>query len=150
MANNSKESLMRARLLNVLEVSALQFPSMSVTIELWRPKVVSPGEFADEAHEVWIRLDENVPAFCVDKMSRWFDAIVGVTEQKSTSIVMPGGHVLAVDDHVILRGEPWIVTGIEDIGGICTAKIDKQKSRFRTPGRNISIYREIGLKARIA
>ncbi len=147
---NSKESLMRDRLLNVLEVSALQFPSMSVTIDLWRPKVVSRGEFADEGVEVWIRLDEEVPAFFIDKMSRWFDEAVGIIEQTTNSIVLPGGHILKVDDHIILQGEPWIVIGVQDIGGICAARIDKQKSRFQMPARTVPTYREIGMKARIA
>jgi hypothetical protein len=149
---DSKESLIRDRMLEILAALQLQYPSLSVTIDLWRPKVVTPSSsgFADEGIEVWIRLDENVPAFFVETMERWYEEAVGIINQNTNYIILPAGHDLEPDDHIILNGESWMVIDSAEQAGISKLKVDKQKSRFKAPSRVVPVYRELGMKARIA
>jgi len=121
-----------------------------VTVDVWRPKVVSLAEFADEGKEVWIRLEENVPAFFLEDMDRWFDKEVGIILQDNHNLLLPDGLDIHPDDHVILNGESWMVVGSADQAGIAKVKIDKPKSRFRMPARTAPTYREVGVKVKIA
>jgi hypothetical protein len=144
------EQAIRDRLLDVLKTMALLMPSLSVTIEVWRPKVVSVSEFADEGKEVWIRLAENVPAFYLEDMNRWFDKEIGIVLQNDHKLLIPDGCDVRPDDHVIVNGEAWMVVGSVEQAGISQLKIDKAKSRFRVLARELPIYRELGIKVRIA
>ncbi len=144
------ERALRNRLLSVLETMARIMPSLSVTVDVWRPKVVSLAEFADEGREVWIRLGEGVPAFFLEDMSRWFDTKVGIYLQDDHNLMLPDGMDIRPDDHIIINGESWMVVGSAEQAGISKVKVDKVKSRFRAPARTEPTYRELGMKVRIA
>jgi len=150
MNPGSKEAVFRTRILEVLASMALQFPSLSVRIDLWRPAIVNRGEYADQQVEVWIRLDEEVPAFYVETMERWFEKEIGIIRENVNYVILPAGFDLEPDDHVILNGESWMVIQSAEQAGISKVKIDIRKSRFVAPARTEPTYRQMTMKARIS
>ena len=148
----SREAVFQARIMEVLGALTKQWPSLSVRIDLWRPAVVSrlATEFGDESTEVWVRLDENVPAFYVQSQERWFEKEVGVIRQMVNSVILPGGIGVRVGDHVFMNGTSWMVVDCADQAGIAKLKIDEQKSRWVPQSRLDPVYRQQGIRARIA
>lgn len=152
MEPGSKEAIFRARVLEILGALAAQWPSLSVTVDLWRPLVIShtADEFSDATVERWIRLGEAVPAFFVETQERWFEKDIGIIRQNQNWVIIPSGHGLETDDHIILNGRPWMVLESADQAGISKVKVDLQKSRFMAPPRTDPTNRLLGIKASIS
>jgi len=149
---STKETAYSARVFEVLEAMALQFPSISVTMEIWRPASVNKGGdlYADQQVEVWVRLGEDVPAFYIEKLERWFDSVLGIVHQDAHRVILPEGYDLRGDDHIILHGDAWLITQSAEQAGVAQLMIDKAKSRFVRPPRTDPTYRQMTMRARIA
>jgi hypothetical protein len=152
MQPGSKEAIFRARVLEILGALALQWPSLSVTVDLWRPMVIShtADEYSDATVERWIRLGESVPAFFVESQERWFEKDVGIIRENQNWVIIPGGYELEPDDHIILKGRPWMVIKAAEQAGISKIQVDLQKSRFVAPARTEAVNRLLGIKVLIA
>ncbi len=146
----SREEAFNERVLEMLDAMSEQYPSLSAHVDLWRPAVVNRIGYLDQQTEVWIRLDEAVPAFFVETMERWYDKEVGIVKENFNYIVLPSGYELEPDDHVLIDGTPWMVIQSAEQAGIAKIKVDKLKSRFIMPARYTPTYRQLGMKARIA
>jgi hypothetical protein len=151
MVYDSRERLFGLRAMEILHAMALQFPSLAVNIDLWRPVVVSQphGQYSDDATEVWVRLGESVPAFYIESMERWFELGVGIVIQNYNYIILPGGYNLQPSDHIILNSMSWLITESAEQAGIAKLRIDQTKSRFVMPDRAAPTYRQMGMRARI-
>lgn len=146
----SREAFFKERIQAILSILACQYPSLFIKADLWRPKVVSTtGDFSDEDPEVWIRLGEQVDAFMLVQQERFFQADVGIINQTNRYLLIAEGYGLHPDDHVIVRGEAWLISEVTDQMGISKLRLDKTKERFKRPGRSVPTYREIGMKAAI-
>lgn len=150
MDPGSKEAAFRDRVLEILDALAVQWPSLSVHVDLWRIGVVNPTtDYSDKQVQVWVRLAEEVPAFFVTTAERWYQADVGVIRMQVNWIITPALYSLEADDVVILNGEAWMVVEAAEQAGISKLKIDHVKSRFIAPPRTDPTYRQMGMKARI-
>lgn len=149
MHPGSKEEVFKGRILEVLAGMALQYPSLSVLIDIWRPAVVNRTGYADTQTEVWVRVAESVPAFYVKTFDRWYEKEVGVLTSPASFVILPDTFNIVPEDHIILNGEACMVITTAEQAGISKVKIDKQKSRFVHPARSAPVYRQIGMKARL-
>lgn len=149
MRPGSKEAAFNARILEILEGMALQYPSLSVLIDIWRPCVVNKSGYADTQTEVWVRLAENVPAFHVNTFERWYEKEVGVLISPVAYVILPDVFNIEPEDHIILKGVPHMVITTAEQAGVSKIKIEKQKSRFVHPPRSAPTYRQMTIKARL-
>jgi hypothetical protein len=124
-------------------------PGMSVTVELWRPDILNHDGYADEQVEVWVRLDENIPGFRFQTSDRWFELGVGIIRQNWDWLILPDDLGVKTDDHVIIKGEVFMIASSEEQGGVFRCKLDSQKIRFVRPPRSAPTYRQMGMKANI-
>lgn len=147
---DSREAAVHTRLLQVLEALASQMPSTIVAVDLWRPTTVNNGGYADDRTEVWVRLSENVTAYQIEKADHWIQTPEGtVRKPKGTFLVLSGEYGVLADDHVVISGTAYLVSEEEVQAGIQKLTLDKQASRFIPPVRGATVYRQIGMKARI-
>lgn len=155
MLPGAKEEAFGARVYEILGGLAEQYPSLSVTVDLWRPTIVSQmaSEYSDDKAEVWVRLDEAVPAFFIETMERWYEVGVGLVRENYNYVILPGDYNLEPDDHIIMENTAWMVVASADQAGIAKLRVDKTKSRFKNPPRLISratqTYRQCTLRALI-
>jgi hypothetical protein len=150
MDPGSKEFVFRGRVLEILEALALQWPSLSIRVDFWRLSVVSQSDdYSDKQVERWVRLAENVPAFLVSSAERWFEKEVGIIRMNMDWLITTALYNLEPNDHVIVNGEPWMITEAVEQAGIGKLKIDRVKSRFKAPPRTDPVYRQLIIKARI-
>jgi hypothetical protein len=151
MNPGSKEAVFRGRVLEILTALALQYPSLSVTVDLWRLGVINGGDsdYPDDTVEKWIRIAENVPAFFVSTAERWYQKEEGIIRMNVDWVITPALYNMEPSDHVIIGGEPWMVVETAEQAGISKLKIDKVKSRFVAPSRSDPTYRQMSIRARI-
>ncbi len=150
MEPGSKEAIFRDRVLEILDALALQWPSLSVHVDFWRPTVISQSDdYADKQVETWVRLAEEVPAFFVSTVERWYEKDVGIIRMNTDWLIVPALYNLEPNDHVILNGEPWLIFEATEQAGIGKLKIDRVKSRFQAPPRTDPTVRQLAIKARI-
>lgn len=150
MDPGSKEFAFRGRVLEILDALALQWPSLSVRVDMWRISVVNPTtDYSDKQVQVWVRLAENVPAFFVTTAERWYQKEEGVIHMNVEWIITPDLYDMEPDDVVILNGSSWMVVEAAEQAGISKLKIDHVKSRFIAPPRTDPTYRQMTMKARI-
>jgi hypothetical protein len=146
----SQEEAFRERVYEILGALALQWPSLSVRVDLWRQGVVSQADgYSDTQVEVWIRLAENVPAFRVSTVDRWYQKEEGVIYMNQDWLILPAHYTLEPTDNVIVDGIAWMVIDSAEQAGVSKVKIDLAKSRFKMPARTLPTYRQMGMKARI-
>ncbi len=146
----TKQGAFRARLIQVLGAMADQYPECAVEVELWRPRILNEDGYPDEQTEVWVRLGEDVPGFRVEQGERWFQEGIGVINQVHHLLILPDGFGLRPDDHVVIEGDAWLIIEATEMCGVEKLKLDRVKSRFARPARAEPVYREVGMKARIA
>ena len=150
MNPGSQEAIFRGRVLEILGALALQWPSLSVTVDFWRLGVVSQSDdYSDKQKEVWVRIAENVPAFFVSTVERWYQKEEGIIRMNADWLIIPALYNMEPSDHVIINGEPWMVTDSAEQAGIGKLKIDRPKSRFKAPARTAPTYRQLTIKAKI-
>lgn len=151
MINGAREKLFAARVQEVLRALASQWPSMSVTVDLWRPSLLTndPAAYIDDQDEVWVRLDEGVSAFFVQTTERWYQKEEGVIRTNFNWLILPAGLNVRADDHVIFQSESWLVLEAAEQAGVLKIKIDKQKSRFVNPARTTPAYRQMLMRTKI-
>lgn len=146
----SQEEAFRERVYEILGALAEQWPSLSVRVDLWRQGVVSQTDgYSDTQVEVWIRLAENVPAFRVSTVDRWYQKEEGVLYMNQDWVILPAHYTLEPTDNVIIEGIAWMVIDSAEQAGVSKVKIDLAKSRFKMPPRTAPTYRQIGMKAKI-
>jgi hypothetical protein len=145
-----REAAFRTRVQGVLAALACQYPSLMVRVDLWRPKVVSHDtRFTDDEIEQWIRLDEQVLCMKLEQIERFYQADVGIINQKNEFILLPEGYGLRPDDHVVIQNVGYLVAEATEQMGVCRLKVTREKSRFTVPGRFDTVYREMGIRARV-
>jgi hypothetical protein len=151
MNPGSKEAVFRGRVLEILNAMALQYPSLSITVDLWRLGVVSGAEsqYPDDMVERWIRIAENVPAFFVSTAERWYQKEEGIIRMNVDWVITPALYDMEPSDHVIINGEAWMVVETAEQAGISKLKIDKVKSRFKAPPRTDPTIRQMAMRAKI-
>lgn len=150
----TRDAIFRQRVQDVLLALQAQFPSLAIVIDAWRPYVVSEdtGAFGDEQDETWVRLGEGIDAFLLEKNERWFQAEVGVINQRVSYLLLPQLYGLRADDHVIVNGLAYLIIESVEQMGISKLKIDRTKQRFQPqniPGRFAPTYRMLEIKASI-
>ena len=146
----SQEEAFRERVYEILGALAEQWPSLSVRVDLWRQGVVSQTDgYSDAQVEVWIRLAENVPAFRVSTVDRWYQKEEGVIYMNQDWVIIPARYTLEPTDNVIIDGVAWMVIDSAEQAGVSKVKIDLEKSRFQMPPRTDPTYRQMTMKARI-
>lgn len=142
-----REAAFKERLRSLLAAMGCQYPSLFITADFWRPKVISNTDtFADEDRESWIRLDERVAVFKLEQADRFYQDGIGIVNRINQFLLLPSGMDLQPDDHVLIAGEAWLIIEVTEQMGVCKLKIDRPKSRFIRPGRFDPTYREIGIK----
>jgi hypothetical protein len=149
----TKEQMFRERVQNLLGSLQGQYPTLFVPVELYRLNVVSfnPTEAIDDMPEVFIRLDPGpgTIGFNYQTMDRWYQADVGLIQQKVNNLIVSGDYDLQPDDHVIIQGVAYMVVDAQNILGVCKAKIDLPKARWNKQPRGTPTYRQIGIQAYI-
>lgn len=152
MEPGSKEAVFRDRVLEILEALALQWPSLSVTVDLWRYSVITPPltGYSDSGIERWVRIAENVPAFFISTAERWYQKDEGVIRMNVDWIITPALYDMEPSDHIIINGESWMVIETAEQAGISKLKVDRVKSRFEAPPRTDPTFRQMTMKVRIA
>jgi len=149
-ATGPQEDAFRARVYEILGALALQWPSLSVRVDLWRQGVVSQtNDYSDAQTEVWIRLAENVPAFRVSTVDRWYQKEEGVIYMNQDWLILPAQYTLEPTDNVIIEGLAWMVINSAEQAGVSKVRIDLAKSRFVMPPRTDPTYRQVTTKCRI-
>jgi len=150
MNPGSKEAVFRDRVLEILDALALQWPSLSVHVDFWRIAIVSStDDYSDKQTEHWVKLAENVPAFFVSTVERWYQKEEGIIRMNTDWLITPALYNLEPTDHVIVNGEPWMITESTEQAGIGKLKIDRVKSRFKAPPRTDPVYRQMTIRAKI-
>lgn len=148
----SRENAFKQRIEQILQALRCQYPSMYVEADFVRPQVVDvdQNEYIDAQPEVWVKLAESVPAFRIDKQERWFQAEIGIINQKNAFLVLPADlYTFAPDDHVIIGSDSFLVEEATIQMGVAKLKLNREKSRYAKPGRFSTVYRTVGIKARI-
>ena len=146
----TRETAFKDRLAEVLECAAGIFPSLFVTVDLWRPFSKRAGDdYPDERVEAWMRLAENVDAFNFEKQDKFYQANVGLIRQKVNQMLLTDIYDLQPDDHIILQGQSFVVIDTTSQAGVQKLTIDAPKSRFKVPSRSSPTYRGITMRARI-
>lgn len=147
--DGTTQAAMRERLLEVLAAMKDIMPGMAVEVEIWRPDVLNHSGYADEQVEIWVRLDENVPGFRFQTSDRWFELGVGIIRQNWDWLILPDDLGIKTDDHVIIKGEVFMISASEEQGGVFRCKLNSQMPRFIRPPRSAPTYRQMGMKANI-
>lgn len=147
----TKEDVFKERVLEILDALALQYPSLSVHVDLVRPAVVSMtnADYPDVIVEKWVKLAEHVPAFYLETLEKWFQQDVGIVRQNTSYVILPAGYDLEPDDHIILNGEPWMVIRAAEQMGVSKVQVDRPKSRYKGVPKTEPTYRQTSMKARI-
>jgi hypothetical protein len=150
MEPGSKEAIFRERVLEIMDALSLQWPSLSVHVDFWRLSVINPtNDYPDKQIERWVRLAENVPAFWVSTVERWYQKEEGIIRMNINWVITPALYDLEPSDHVIINGGPWMIIEATEQAGIGKLKIDRVKSRFKAPLRTDATIRQLTIKARI-
>ena len=150
MNPGSKEAIFQTRILEILNALALQYPSLSITIDLWRLTTVTQtnSQYSDDLIERWVRIAENVPAFFISTAERWYQKEEGIICMNTNWVILPA-YDTEPNDHIIMDGESWMVIETAEQMGIAKLKVDKPKSRFVMPPRTDPTFRQTTIKARI-
>ncbi len=150
-SGNSRELLFTRRVQTMLGALAVQYPTLFVTVDIWRLMVTNSGngQYIDTETEMQIRLAEGVPAFNYVKEDKLYQAEVGLIRTRVNCLILPSGYDLEPDDHVIIHGRPYIIINARETMGVCCCTIDNPKNRFMVPARNAPTNRIIGMKCNI-
>lgn len=148
----SRESLFRTRVQQVLQCLVGQFPTLFVKANFWRQQVVSTdsNKYADEQAMVWVRLWDMQTVFMIDVRERFYQADVGIINERVRYILCDDILRIVSGDHIVVHGESYKVTENEAVGGIAKLKIEQQKSDFVAPARNLPTYRIFGMRGSVA
>lgn len=152
----AREELFRKRLQQVLRALGCQFPSLFQKADFWRQMVVSqdPNAYGDDQTQQWVRLDEKVIVFFYQKKERFYQAEVGIINERVTYIFTTEGLGLVSGDHVIVQGVSYMIVEIDQQAGVVQLKVAPEKSNFIQPDRNMDgsyrTYRIMGMRTRIA
>lgn len=152
----AREAAFRLRLQQVLRALGCQFPSLFQKADFWRKMVVSvdPNVYADDQVEHWVRLDEKVSVCFYEKKERFYQAEVGVINERIKYVFTVENLGLVAGDHTIIAGISYMIVEIEQQAGIVLLKVSPEKSNFVLPARNMNssyrTYRIMGMKACVA
>jgi len=152
MGDCSRENLFRARVLQVLSCLQGDYPTLFTKADFWRrtPVANDPDQYADETPQVWVRLGEEIPVFFFEMRERFYQADIGIINQRSKYLLIPNGMGLVAGDHAIVHGESYFIFEHETQAGIERLKIQQEKSQFIMPGRSVPTYREFSMRVRLA
>ena len=142
--------MLATRVQEVLGAMAKQWPSMSVTADVWRSARLTTSGYADEADEIWVRLGEQTPGFYYPTTERWYQQDVGVVRTNFQWLIIPAGLDVRANDHVVFSGKSWLVIEAVEVAGIAKLKIDAVKSSFIAPARTLPTYRQMAMGALIS
>lgn len=148
----SREALFKIRVQQILRCLTGQFPALFVAADFWRQMVVSYDEdaYADAQTQRWVRLDEQVSVFFFEAKERFYQAEVGIINQRTKYVLAVQSLGLVAGDHVIIQGTSYFIAEIEQLADICKLKLAQEKSNFVMPGRNVATYRILGMRVRLA
>lgn len=146
----NRQAAFAERVQEVLAALALQWPDCALTVDLWRPAIVTnPTGFADDGVTGWVRLAEAVDGFLLKKKNRWYEQGVGIITQEDTFLILPSGYGLHEQDHAVIGGTSYAMIDIVEQAGVVKAKLDSDISRFSRPTRTAPVYRQCSACVRI-
>lgn len=148
----SRESLFKARVQQILRCLQGQFPSIFIKADFWRQTVVSydGSIYSDDQTQQWVRLDEQVGAFFFEAKERFYQAEVGIINQRTKYLLVDQNLGLVAGDHVIVFGTSYFIDEIEQLSTIAKLKLAQEKSNFVMPGRDVATYRIMTMRVRVA
>ena len=148
----SRENLFKIRVQQILRCLQGQFPALFVNADFWRQMVISydVAAYADEQTQQWVRLDESVDVFFFESRERFYQAEVGIINQRTKYILTAQDLGLVAGDTVVITGTSYFIAEIEELAGISKLKLAQEKSSFVMPGRGVATYRIMGMRVRIA
>jgi hypothetical protein len=141
----TRSAAFAARLQQVLGALAIMNPAIMCTCDLFRFAVLDNGDYPDEQQEILIRLGENIPACNLEHEDKFLQEGVGLIRTRVNWVILPAGFNLEPDDHILIRGVPYMITEAKEEMGVCRATISQPKNRFVKPARGGITYRQMGI-----
>ena len=145
------EEAYQERLKCLITLFSAQFPSISGEVDGLRESVISIGEYGDDQVIKWVKLGEQIPVIIMSKRNKFLQKDVGLIDRLESWLICTDWFDPQINDLIRKDGEFLRVTERKEQMGIRMVRLESPDARLQVNlPREAPIYRQIGIKCRIA